>query len=92
MKKLTLESAKERLRETNNCLSFYMKEKKALQSFIEEEANRVQSIASPRSKAYELLNDTEFIKTHGRKRTQEEVARIMGYSVKQVYRFLKEKD
>ena len=34
----------------------------------------------------------EFIKEHGRERTQKEVARIMNYSERQVSRFLNEKD
>ena len=92
MEILTIESAKDELREVNNHLSFYMKKKRALQTFIEEENDRLKDIASPKSKAWELKHDENFIKEHGRERTQVEVARLMNYSLKQVQRFLKEKD
>ena len=92
MKKLTLNNAQLELREINNTLTYYMKRKRALQEYIQEENDRLKDIASPRSKAWELKHDTEFIALYGRERTQEEVARLMGYSLKQVQRFLKEKE
>lgn len=89
---ITLESAKEELREVNNCLSLYMKKKRALHTFIQEEEDRIKNLASPRSRAWELKHDEDFIKEHGRERTQKEIARLMNYSERQVNRFLNEKD
>lgn len=87
-----LKEAEERLRKVNNNLTLLMKEKKALQTFILEENDRIKDIASPESKAWELKHDNTFVKEHGRERTIEEVARLMNYSPRQVQRFLKEKD
>lgn len=87
-----LEKAKEELREVNNNLTLLMKKKRALQTFILDENDRLKKIASPESKAWELKHDSEFIKEHGRERTIEEVARLMGYSNRQVQRFLTKKD
>lgn len=92
MEKYTIEEATEELREINNVLSCYMKKKKAIQSFIQEENDRVKHITSSETKAWELKHDTKFIAEHGRERTIEEVARLMNYSPRQVLRFLKEKD
>lgn len=87
-----LEKAKEELREINNNISLWMKKKRAVQNYIIEENERMKGIASPKSKAWELKHDKDFIKEHGRERTQEEVAKLMNYSLKQIQRFLKEKD
>lgn len=87
-----LEKAKEELREVNNNLTLLMKKKRALQTFILDENDRLKKIASPESKAWELKHDSEFIKEHGRERTIEEVARLMGYSNRQIQRFLTKKD
>lgn len=87
-----LEKAKEELREVNNNLTLLMKKKRALQTFILDENDRLKKIASPESKAWELKHDSEFIKEHGRERTIDEVARLMGYSNRQVQRFLTKKD
>lgn len=92
MEKYTLEQANIELREINNVLSCYMKKKRAVQNFIQEENDRVKGIASPMSKAWELKHDTVFIEEHGRERTIEEVARLMNYSPRQVQRFLNKKD
>ena len=92
METYTIESAKEELREVKNCLSFYMKKKRALHTFIQDETDRIKELSSPRSKAWELKHDEDFIKEHGRERTQKEIARLMGYSERQVNRFLNEKD
>lgn len=86
-----LDKAKEELREINNIISCYMKKKRAVQNYILEENDRMKNISSPESKAWELKHDTTFIEEHGRERTIEEVARLMGYSIRQVQRFLKEK-
>lgn len=88
----SVNDAKNELRQVNNRLSLLMKKKKALQTFILEETERAKDIASPKSKAWELKHDRTFIEEHGRERTQQEVARLMGYSLKQVQRFLKEKE
>lgn len=87
-----LEKAKEELREVNNNLTLLMKKKRALQTFILEENDRLKKIASPESKAWELKHDSEFIKEFGRERTIEEVARLMSYSPRQIQRFLTNKD
>ncbi len=87
-----LEKAKEELREVNNNLTLLMKKKRALQTFILDENDRLKKIASPESKAWELKHDSEFVKEHGRERTIEEVARLMSYSPRQVQRFLTKKD
>lgn len=87
-----IEEAKKELQEINNVLSCYMKKKKAIQTFIQEENDRVKDIASPKNKAWLLKHDTTFIEEHGRERTFDEVARLMNYSPRQVRRFLKEKD
>ena len=92
MEQYTIESAKEELREVNNCLSFYMKKKRALHTFIQDETDRIKELASPKSKAWELKHDAEFISEHGRERTMKEIARLMNYSERQVQRFLNEKD
>ena len=90
--KYTLDSAKEELREVNNRLSLYMKKKRALQTFIQEENDRLKGIASPKARAWELKNDSKFIKEHGRERTVKEIGRLMGYSERQVQRFLEKKE
>lgn len=84
--------AKEELRQVNSQLTLLMKKKRALQDFIQEENDRVEGIASPRSKAWELKNDVIFIKEYGRKRTTREIALIMNYSERQIQRFLQEKN
>lgn len=87
-----LESAKERLKEVNNCLSLFMKEKRALQDYILKENDRVKGIYGNHTRAWELKHDETFIKEHGRERTIREIALIMNYSERQVNRFLNEKD
>ena len=87
-----IEDAKKELREVNNCLSLYMKKKRALQTFIQDENDRIKMIASPKSKAWELKHDKEFIKEHGRERTIKEVARLMNYSERQIQRFLQKEN
>ena len=87
------EKAIEELKRVNNSLSLLMKEKKALQTYIQEENDRLKNINSNKTKALELKYDKDFIKEYGRERTVPEIALIMNYSVRQVQRFLeKEKD
>lgn len=80
------EKAIKELKEVNNNLTFYMKKKHALQQFIQED-----DINSPYLRAYELKNDKNFFKEHGRQRTSKEIARLMNYSDRQVRRFLQDK-
>lgn len=85
----TKEQAIQELTKVNNNLTLLMKKKRALQDFIKSEEDRVSS-TDPKARAWSLKNDEEFIKTHKRKRTSKEIARIMNYSERQVQRFLKE--
>ena len=83
---MELLEAKEELKEVNVQLTFYMKKKRALQTFIEEH----NGTDSPRVRAWKLKNDETFIKEHGRERTAKEIGRLMNYSERQIQRFLKE--
>lgn len=87
---MELLEAKEELKEVNSQLTLYMKKKKALQDFIEEENKRLKQYTDPKLRAYSLKKDEEFIKLYGRERTAKEIGRIMSYSERQVQRFLKE--
>lgn len=87
---MELLEAKEELKEVNSQLTLYMKKKKALQDFIEEENKRLKQFTDPKIRAYSLKKDEEFIKLYGRERTAKEIGRIMSYSERQVQRFLKE--
>lgn len=89
---ITIEEAEERLRVINNNLELLHTEKRALKSFVEKENDRIKGIASPKSKAYELKIDKNFIEEHGRERTSKEIGRLMGYSERQIRRFLEEKN
>lgn len=85
----TKEQAIQELTKVNNNLTLLMKKKRALQDFIKSENDRLNN-TSPKSRAWSLKNDDEFIKLHRRKRSNKEIARIMNYSERQVQRFLKE--
>lgn len=87
-----IDKAKEELQEVNSVLSCYMKKKRALQTYILEHNNESVNFGDLESRAWFLKHDPIFIKEHGRERTQEEVARLMGYSLRQTQRFLQEKD
>lgn len=87
---MELLEAKEELKEVNSQLTLYMKKKKALQDFIKEENKRLKQYTDPKLRAYSLKKDEEFIKLYSRERTPKEIGRIMGYSERQVYRFLGE--
>lgn len=84
------EEAIEELKSVNNNLTLLMKKKKALQSYINEENERLGGIESPKQKAWRLKKDTKFIEKYGRERTDQEVADEMYYSLRQVQRFLNE--
>ena len=71
----------------NNNLTLLMKKKKALQSFIKSEEDRIEGI-DPRERAYKLQYDEKFIKEYERPRKPKEIGNIMGYSEKQIRRFL----
>ena len=87
---MELLEAKEELKEVNTQLTLYMKKKKALQEFINEEERKIKQHTDPRLRAFALKKDTEFITLYGRERTAKEIARIMHYSERQVQRYLKE--
>lgn len=82
------EKALNRLKEINNNLTLLMKEKRALQTYIQEENDRLKN-DSIRNKIIELRNDKQFIEEHGRKRTYKEVAIKLNYTERQVYRYIK---
>lgn len=86
------EKAVEELKEVNNNLSLFMKKKRALQKYIQEEDERLKHISSPIFRAKQLKNDEKFIEEHGRQRTSREIARLMNYSERQIRRFLQEKN
>lgn len=85
------EKALEELEKVNNNLSLFMKQKRALQKYIEDEDNRLKEKGSPESKAFKLKKDKKFIEEHGRERTAKEIARLMNYSERQIQRFLQNK-
>lgn len=85
----TKEQALQDLIKVNNNLTLLMKKKRALQHFIQEEEDRING-TDPKSRAWSLQNDEEFIKEYKRKRKPKEIALIMGYSERQVQRFLEE--
>lgn len=84
------DDAMKELRQVNNNLTLLMKKKRALQTYIQEENDRLKGIATPKARAWELKNDENFIKEHGRERTPKEIARLMNYSERQIRRFLQE--
>ena len=86
---MNIDKATEKLREVNNSLTLLMKEKRALQEYIQEETYRIQGELTPEQRARDLKKDPEFIKLHGRERTSKEIAIKMNYSLRQVQRFLK---
>lgn len=85
----TKEQAIQELTKINNNLTLLMKKKRALQDFIRSEEDRLNN-TDPRVIAWALKNDEEFIQLHHRKRNNKEIARLMNYSERQVYRLLKE--
>lgn len=85
--KINLESQKNELQDINNQLTLLMKKKKAIEEYIKEETDRMTGIKSVGSKMEELLNDPEFIKTHGRKRYYWEIGQIVGYSQSAVQQY-----
>lgn len=84
------EKAIEELKEVNNSLTLLMKKKRALQTYIQDEEDRINGIPNPRIRAKELKKDKDFIKEYHRERTTREIALIMNYSERQIRRFLKE--
>lgn len=89
-KRMTIESAKEEIKAINNQMTLYMKKKKALQYFIEQETNRLMGIKSLKEEIIDLYNDPKFIKEHGRKRYYWEIGNIVGYSQSSIQRIMNE--
>ena len=89
-KKMTIESAKEEIKAINNQMTLYMKKKKALQYFIEQETNRLIGVKSLKEEILDLYNDPKFIKEHGRKRYYWEIGNIVGYSQSSIQRIMDE--
>ena len=89
-KKMTIESAKEEIKAINNQMTLYMKKKKALQYFIEQETNRLIGVKSLKEEIIDLYNDPKFIKEHGRKRYYWEIGNIVGYSQSSIQRIMNE--
>ena len=87
---INVENQKNRLSEINNQMTLLMKEKKAIQKYIEEEHNRQIGIRSLKDKIYSLREDSEFIKKNKRKRYYWEIGNIVGYSERQVRRIFEE--
>ena len=89
-KRMTIESAKEEIKAINNQMNLYMKKKKALQYFIEQETNRLIGVKSLKEEIIDLYNDPKFIKEHGRKRYYWEIGNIVGYSQSSIQRIMNE--
>lgn len=89
-KRMTIESAKEEIKAINNQMTLYMKKKKALQYFIEQETNRLIGVKSLKEEILDLYNDPKFIKEHGRKRYYWEIGNIVGYSQSSIQRIMNE--
>lgn len=85
------EKALEELEKVNNNLTLFMKQKAALQKYIEDENKRLQELTSNINKAWNLKKDKKFIEEHGRERSTKEIARLMNYSERQIQRFLQNK-
>jgi hypothetical protein len=85
------EKALEELEKVNNNLSLFMKQKRALQKYIEDEDKRISEIVSNQNRAWNLKKDKKFIEEHGRERSTKEIARLMNYSERQIQRFLQNK-
>lgn len=89
---MNVEKATNELRRINNELTLLMGKKRALKKYLEEEELRLKGESGLSHKAWELKHDLKFIKEHGRERTVKEIARLIGYSERQVQRFLNKKD
>jgi hypothetical protein len=88
--KRTIETEKERLIQVKNEIRLLIKEKKAIEHFIEDENNRLIGINSIKDKVYHLREDPEFIKKNHRKRYYWEIGNIVGYSEKSIKRIFSE--
>ena len=58
--------------------------------YIIKERRRLNEIDSIKAKVYELREDEEFIRTHGRKRTWLEISELSGFSKRQAQRVYNE--
>ena len=88
--KITIDTQKNRLAEINNQITLLMKEKKAIQHFIEEETNRLIGVKSLKNQIFDLYNDPDFIQKNGRKRYYWEIGNIVGYSQSSIQRVFDE--
>lgn len=88
----TIETEKERLIHIKNEIRLLVKEKKAIEHYIEAENNRLVGLRGIEDRAYELREDPEFIKEHGRKRYYWEIGNILGYCEKSISRIFNEFD
>lgn len=90
IRKISLETQKEELIEINNQLRLLRKKKKAIQQYIEDENNKNIGLKGIKDRAYDLREDPEFIKTHGRRRYYWEIGNILGYCEKSISRIFNE--
>lgn len=90
--KRTIESEKERLIHVKNEIRLLVKEKKAIEHYIESENNRLVGLNGIKDRVYQLREDPDFIKEHGRKRYYWEIGNIVGYSEKSIKRIFNEFD
>lgn len=90
MKQITIEQAKKEIKAINNQMTLFMKRKKSLQTFIEDETNRLMGVKSIREEIFDLYNDPKFIKENGRKRYYWEIGNIVGYSQSSIQRIMDE--
>ena len=88
---MELFEAEEELKSVNSQLTLFMKKKKALQDFIQEENERLERLDNPQTKIWKLKKDKEFLATYGRERTAREIGLLVGYSERQVQRYLAKK-
>lgn len=88
--KITIDTQKNRLAEINNQITLLMKEKKAIQHYIEEETNRLIGVKSLKNQIFDLYNDPDFIQKNGRKRYYWEIGNIVGYSQSSIQRVFDE--
>ena len=88
---MELFEAEEELKSVNSQLTLFMKKKKALQDFIQEENERLERLDNPITKIWKLKKDKEFLATYGRERTAREIGILVGYSERQVQRYLAKK-
>lgn len=88
--KRTIETEKERLIHVKNEIRLLVKEKKAIEHYIESENNCLVGLNGIKDRVYQLREDSEFIKKNGRKRYYWEIGNIVGYSERSIRRIFDE--